>query len=201
MGEGDFPFLLVQLAGNNSRPVAPVESRHFAWAWLRESQLKTTLTIPNTGLAVAIDLGSSTTIHPPDKQDVAQRLALVAERVAYGRNVADSGPLFDRIKIEGDKIRLSFSHVGDGLVIGVPPWLDPAVPPPSITELQGFAIAGADQKWVWARATIAGSDVIVSSEQVPAPVAVRYAWSNNPLCNLSNKAGLPASPFRTDNWN
>jgi sialate O-acetylesterase len=200
-GEGDFPFLIVQLAGNNPRPQGPVEKPHLAWAWLRESQLKTTLTVPNTGLAVAIDLGSSTTIHPPDKQDVAHRLALVAERVAYGQDVADSGPMFESIKIEGDKIRLSFSHAGDGLVIGAPPWLDHAVPPPSTTELQGFAIAGADQKWVWARATIEGSDVIVSSDQVLAPVAVRYGWSNNPVCNLYNKAGLPASPFRTDDWN
>jgi sialate O-acetylesterase len=199
-GEGDFPFLFVQLAGNNPRPLAPVEAPHFAWAWLREAQLKT-LALPNTGMAVAIDLGSSTTIHPPDKMDVAHRLALVAEKSVYGQDVIDSGPLFNSIKIEGSQIRIGFSNVDGGLIIGTSPWIDPAVPPISTTELQGFAIAGADKKWVWAQAKIEGSDVVVSSDQVPAPVAVRYGWSNNPLCNLYNKANLPASPFRTDNWN
>jgi sialate O-acetylesterase len=187
------------LAGNNARPQTPVEGPRFAWAWLRESQLKT-LAVTDTGMAVAIDLGASTTIHPPDKQDVGHRLALVAERVAYGQDVIDSGPLLSSIKIEGNKIRLGFSHASDGLVIGVAPWIDPAVPPLSITELQGFAIAGADKKWVWAQAKIEGSEVIVSSDQVPTPVAVRYGWANNPECNLYSKAGLPASPFRTDNW-
>jgi sialate O-acetylesterase len=196
-GEGDFPFLFVQLANNDPRRMKAGEIS--PWAVLRESQFKT-LDLPHTGMAVAIDLGMATSIHPLDKMDVGHRLALVARRVAYGQEVLDSGPVFESMKIDGTKAHLTFTHASDGLIIGTSPWIEPGAPPVS-TELRGFAIAGADKNWVWAAAKLEGNEVVVSSDQVPNPVAVRYAWAMNPECNLYNKAGLPACPFRTDDWN
>ena len=197
-GEGDFPFLFVQLANNNPRQVKAGDIS--PWATLRESQFKT-LALPHTGMAVAVDLGMAKSIHPPDKLDVGHRLALVARHVAYDQDVLDSGPLFKSIKIDGNKVRLTFTHATGGLVIGTPPWAEPGSPPPSTTEVKGFAIAGADRNWIWANAKIEGNEVVVSSDQIPNPVAVRYAWAMNPECNLYNKASLPACPFRTDDWN
>ncbi|MEI9999481.1 MAG: sialate O-acetylesterase [Verrucomicrobiota bacterium] len=195
-GEGDFPFLFVQLANFMKPQEKPSEG---GWALLREAQFKT-LALPKTGMAVIIDIGDGGNIHPKDKHDVGERLALVARHVAYGEKLVSSGPLYDAMKVEGHAIRLSFTHTGSGLKIGAAPW-SPTGPPPAVgSELTGFAIAGADKNWAWAKAKIEGDDVIVSSDQVPSPVAVRYGWANNPPCNLYNKEDLPASPFRTDTW-
>lgn len=194
-GQGDFPFLFAQLANFTGRKADPGDS---PWAALREAQVQT-LSIPNTGMAVCIDIGEGGDIHPKDKWDVAARLTLAARRVAYGEDIPFSGPLYKEMKIEGATIRIEFDHAGTGLTIGVPPeHFQPGKPRPTTNELQGFAIAGADHKFVWANATIDGDAVLVSSDAVANPVAVRYAWADNPAANLYNKAGLPASPFRTD---
>ncbi len=189
-GEGDFPFLFVQLAKfGNANPGS---------ALVREAQLKT-LALPNTGMAVAADVGDEKDIHPLDKLDVGLRLALVARHVAYGENLVYSGPIYDKMLVEGGTVRVSFTQVGGGLIIGHAPWTPPTAQPLPDTTLVGFTIAGADKNWVAADAKIDGKDVVVSSPQVPQPIAVRYA------ClvaegNLYNKEALPASPFRTDDW-
>ncbi|NSW80263.1 MAG: sialate O-acetylesterase [Chthonomonadetes bacterium] len=183
-GQGDFPFLFVQLANFMATKPEPGES---AWAELREAQLMT-LRLPKTGMAVAIDIGEADDIHPRNKQDVGKRLALNALAIAYGRKIDYSGPIYSHMKREGNRIRLYFKHVDGGLTT------------PNGEPLKGFAIAGADRKFVWADARIEGNTVVVSSPQVSEPVAVRYAWADNPVCNLYNRAGLPASPFRTDSW-
>lgn len=182
-GVGDFPFLVVQLAnfmGVQQQPVEP------GWAELREAQLLTALNDPHCGLAVTIDIGEANDIHPKNKQDVGARLALAARGIAYDQPVEYSGPEFKSIAVSGGTARLRFEHLGGGLVArgGEP--------------LKGFAIAGADKRFVFADARIDGDMVVVSSPAVREPVAVRYGWANNPVCNLYNKAGLPASPFRTD---
>jgi len=195
-GEGNFPFLFVQLA--NFRP-APKTASEGNWPWVREAQLKT-LALPNTGMASAVDVGNPDNIHPESKYPVGHRLAQAARGIVYGEKVAPSGPIYQSMKVEGNKIRLSFTHQDGGLKLGVPPW-QPAgkksVPP---TKLEGFGIAGADQKFVWADAKIEGDSVVVSSAAVAHPVAVRYDWADNPAGNLYNGADLPASPFRTDSW-
>lgn len=182
--EGDFPFYFVQLASFMKREEEPVASK---WAELRDAQLKT-LSLPNTGMAVAIDIGDAKDIHPKNKQEVGRRLALIALAKDYQKKISYSGPLMQSFKIEGDKIRISFKHTDAGLKIQ-----DGKI-------LKGFVIAGADQKFYRAQAVIEGNTVLVSSNQVKQPIAVRYAWENNPDCNLYNGAGLPASPFRTDTW-
>jgi sialate O-acetylesterase len=179
----EMPFLFVQLANFMARSDQPTES---SWAELREAQMMT-LALPKTGMAVTIDIGDAVDIHPKDKQDVGKRLELAALSQAYGKDVIYSGPIYKSMKIEGDKVRLSFDHLGGGLVA-------------KDGKLVGFAIAGEDRKFVWADAVIDGDTVVVSSPQVASPTAVRYAWADNPACNLYNKAGLPASPFRTDDW-
>jgi sialate O-acetylesterase len=196
-GEGNFPFLFVQLPNFKDRPRTAGDIA--SWAFLREAQ-SNTLSVPNTGMPVTLGLGQAKNIHPPDKLDVGHRLALVARHVAYGENLVDSGPVYDSMKIEANKISVSFTPGESSLIIGTSPFADTTVPPVSTTELKGFAIAGADQHWVWADAKIEGNKVIVSSDQVPNPVAVRYGWADNPECNLANKEGLPAAPFRTDDW-
>jgi sialate O-acetylesterase len=182
-GEGDFPFLFVQLA--NFRPTKP-EPADSDWAELREAQTMT-LSLPRTGMAVIIDIGEAADIHPKNKQEVGKRLGLAALAIAYGKDIPYSGPMYDSMKVEGDKVRLTFKHVDGGLIA-------------KDGELKGFAIAGADRKFVWADAKIDGDTIVVHSDQVSEPKAVRYAWADNPECNLYNKAGLPASPFRTDDW-
>jgi len=196
-GQGDFPFLFVQLENINARLPDPSPST-WGWAALREAQLRT-LAVAKTGMAVIIDIGEGDNIHPKDKSDVGHRLALAAEKVAFGRDVVYSGPIYKEMKIEANQIRLSFSSVGSGLVIGSAPpiRLDTPQAPPA-DHLIGFTICGADKKFVWADARIEGDTVVVSSPKVANPVAVRYAWADNPECNLYNKDGLPASPFRTD---
>ena len=139
-------------------------------------------------MAVIIDIGDADDIHPKNKQDVGKRLALWALAKNYGKGIVYSGPLFKSMNIEGNKAILSFEHVGGGLVAR------------GGEQLKGFAIAGADRKFVWAEADIEDDKVVVSSNEVSAPAAVRYAWADNPVCNLYNEEGLPASPFRTDSW-
>ncbi len=177
------PFLTVQLPGFMDFSYLPSESN---WAILREAQLKS-LSVPNTALAVAIDLGEWNDIHPDNKKDVGERLALAALRLAYHENLVYSGPIFQSAKVEGSKMVVSFSHTGSGLITidGEPPG-----------EL---AIAGDDKKFVWAKTKIEGDKLVVWSDEVQSPLYVRYAWSDNPVNpNLFNKEGLPASPFRTD---
>ena len=162
------------------------------------------LTIPNTGMAVAIELAdvdNPKDIHPKNKKDVGERLALWALAKDYGKKgVVCSGPLYKAMKVEGAKIRIAFDSVGSGLTAATKKGYDPMVKEPQ-GKLQKFAIAGEDKKWVWADALIDGKTVVVSSPGVPSPVAVRYAYSMNPDgCNLYNNEGLPASPFRTDEW-
>ena len=183
----EFPFLFVQLANYNAsgQPPSgqPEESR---WAELREAQLRT-LELRHTGMAVAIDIGEGDDIHPRNKQEVGRRLALVAEATVYHRDTEFSGPLFAGSQPEAGKIRLSFRHA-EGMKAS------------DGGKLKGFAIAGEATKFVWAETEIQQDHIIVWSPQVPKPVAVRYAWADNPECNLVNAVGLPASPFRTDAW-
>ncbi|MDO1449152.1 sialate O-acetylesterase [Rhodocytophaga aerolata] len=180
----DFPFLFVQLANFMKVESQPVESD---WAELREAQ-SMTLSLPKTGMAVIIDVGDANDIHPRNKQDVGKRLAMAAQKTAYNENTVYSGPTYKSIKTVGNKIILTFENAGGGLVA-------------KGGELKEFAIAGPDKKFMWADAKIEGNTVVVSSNQVQNPVAVRYAWANNPdKANLYNKEGLPASPFRTDDW-
>jgi sialate O-acetylesterase len=180
--EGDFPFLFTQLSGFLGPRTAPGESR---WAELREAQADA-LSLPKTGMAVTADTGEPRQMHPADKQDVGHRLALLAEKEVYGLpGVTDSGPVFAGIQVSNGQAILSFTHTAGGLVA-------------KSGTLKGFAIAGDDGHFVWGDAKIDGDKVIVQSAQVPSPVSVRYGWADFPDCDLSNKAGLPAAPFRTD---
>ncbi|RLD86542.1 MAG: 9-O-acetylesterase [Bacteroidetes bacterium] len=183
-GQGDFPFLYVQLANWQKVKSHPAEAE---WAELREAQAMA-LELPNTGMVVAIDIGEEIDIHPKNKQDVGKRLALIAKAKVYGKNIPYSGPIYKSMKIEGDKIRLQFNYVNEGLEAK------------GSNGLKGFAISGKDKKFVWAQAEIIEDDVIVWNPNIKDPVAVRYAWDINPVCNLYNGADLPASPFRTDDW-
>ncbi len=184
--QGNFPFLYVQLANFQAPATKPEES---TWAELRESQLLT-LSLPNTGMAVIHDIGEEKDIHPKNKKDVGIRLALAAEKVAYNDNtVVYSGPVYKSIQIKNNKVYLSFTNKGSGLMAN------------NADTLSQFAISGEDKKFVWGHAKVENDKVVVWSELVPNPTEVRYAWSNNAEgCNLYNKEGLPASPFRTDNW-
>ena len=196
---GDFAFLFVQLAGfGNNEACNTLEQRADGWPSVREAQSRT-LQLPQTGMATAIDLGDLYNIHPRNKQEVGDRLALAARKVAGEKDLVASGPVYQSMKVEGHAIRLTFANSG-GLKIGQWPIEAPAALKPSPTELQGFAIAGADQNFTWAKARIEGDEVVVESPDVPEPVAVRYGWANYPLVNLYNQANLPAVPFRTDNW-
>lgn len=183
-GRGNFPFYFVQLANYMQKNSEPVESE---WAELREAQ-KMALPLPNTGMAVTIDIGEENDIHPKNKQEVGRRLSLIALANIYNEKVSWSGPLYKSFITEGNKIRIAFAHTDRGLLAR------------GNNELKGFAIAGADHKFHWAKAVIEGNAVLVSSSQVDHPIAVRYNWSNNPDGNLYNGAGLPASPFRTDDF-
>lgn len=199
-GEGDFPFIWVQLANFMARNPDPTQQPD-GWPGLRDAQSKT-LKLPNTGQAVILDIGEEKDIHPKDKMDVGLRLSLAARHVAYGEDLIYSGPTYDSMRIDGDKIQVKFKNTGTGLAILAAPSTQADVPQAQpAAELKGFAIAGEDHKFVWASATIASADtLIVSSPEVKEPKAVRYGWANNPEVNLYNKEGLPASPFRTDSW-
>ena len=182
-GRGDFPFLFVQLANYMARGAEPGES---AWAELREAQALT-LGLPGTGMAVAIDIGEAGDIHPRNKEDVGSRLARWALADSYGRDVVKSGPLYRSAAVEGNAIRVHFDHAsGLCAAAGAAP--------------RGFAVAGPDRRWRWAEARVDGETVLVSSAAVAPPVAVRYAWADNPEATLRNGAALPASPFRSDDW-
>ncbi|SFC70724.1 sialate O-acetylesterase [Spirosoma endophyticum] len=181
--QGPLPFLSVQLPGFMDYNYQPTESN---WAVLREAQRKA-LSVPNTAMVVAIDLGEWNDIHPDNKKDVGERLALSAMKTAYKENLVSSGPLYQSSAIDGNKIVVSFTNVGGGLITK------------DGEELGEFAIAGADKKFIWAKAKIEGNNVVVWSDEVATPQYVRYAWADNPVNpNLYNKEGLPASPFRTD---
>jgi sialate O-acetylesterase len=204
--QGDFPFYFCQLANFAAKKSSPGES---SWAELREAQ-SMTLKLPNTGQAVLIDIGESEDIHPRNKKDVGERLALIALARDSGNAIPCSGPVYDSMKVESGKVVLTFKHTHGGLVaLPLPATCivksesnetAPLVRNRPDSQLEGFAICGEDNKWVWADARIVDKKVIVWSDQVTAPVAVRYAWADNPTCNLANGAGLPASPFRTDNF-
>lgn len=183
-GQGEFPFFMVSLANYMARKDAPADS---AWAELREAQALTAANTPKVGVAMAIDIGEANDIHPRNKADVGKRLALNALAIGYGKSIVYSGPVYDSMKIEGNAIRLSFKHTGTGLLS-------------KDGTLKGFAVAGEDRKFVWAEAKIEGQSIVVSAKDVARPVAVRYAWADNPECNLYNQEGLPAVPFRTDQW-
>ncbi|MBC8012312.1 MAG: 9-O-acetylesterase, partial [Burkholderiales bacterium] len=195
--DAELPFLFVQLPGWEHDP-KPAEFH--AWPWLREAQLLTLQTVPRTGMAVAIDLGDPRDVHPKGKRDVGLRLALAARQLAYGESLVASGPRYREFAIEGGAIRVRFSTGESGLTLGQAPWRADGVEPNPADRLIGFTIAGADRGWVEADAKIDGDSILVSSPQVSRPVAVRYAWANFPRCNLYNRQGLPASPFRTDDW-
>lgn len=182
--QGYLPFFYVQLANYMKRKPEPSESN---WAALREAQTMT-LSQPNTGMATIIDIGEAENIHPKNKQEVGRRLALLAKDKVYRENIQSSGPVYRKHKVDGNRIVIEFSETGSGLTVnggGV---------------LKGFAVAGKDRVFYWAEATIDGDKVIVSSQKINTPVAVRYAWADNPECNLFNEEGLPAVPFRTDDW-
>lgn len=182
-GEGDFPFLIVQLPNYGTSP----ELGNSLWAEVREAQFLASKTLPNTGLIVTIDLGDPKNLHPPRKQPVGDRLALWALGTTYGRKGAYSGPLYQSMKVEGNEVHVGFRLFGSQLEArdGV---------------LKGFSVAGTDRKFHWAEARIDGDTVIVSTPDVADPVAVRYDWANSPDGNLYNAEGLPASPFRSDDW-
>ena len=198
-GEGDFPFYIVQLAGRGLPADNPAGGD--GWATIRMAQLKA-LTIPRTGMAVTMDLADVREpgdIHPKNKRDAGERLALWALAKDYGKkDLVYSGPLYKEIKIEGNKIRIIFDSVGSGLTVASKKGFAPVVKEPQ-GKLKHFAIAGEDNKWAWANAVIDAKTVVVSSPEVPKPVAVRYAYTmSGDDCNLYNNEGLPASPFRTD---
>ncbi len=181
----ELPFYFVQIANVGKPPANPIQE---PYSELREAQVMA-LKLPNTGMAVAVDIGEETNVHPKNKQEVGRRLAGLAMSRTYGKKQVDEGPLYQSMKVEDGKIRVKFTSVGGGLEAkgGAP--------------LKQFAIAGEDKAFVWADAVIEGDTVVVSSPKVAAPAAVRYAWAANPAgCNLYNKEGYPASPFRTDEW-
>ena len=182
-GQGDFPFGFVQIA-----PFRYGKSDPRNCPELQEAQLLTLKTVPNTGMAVTVDIGDAKDIHPKNKQDVGRRLALWALAKVYGRQLVYSGPIYKSMQLDGNKIRLRFDHVGSGLASldGKP--------------LNEFTIAGEDQQFLPAMATIEGDEVVVYSDQITNPVAVRFAWRDDTAPNLGNKEGLPTSPFRTDQW-
>ncbi|MEW6156186.1 MAG: sialate O-acetylesterase [Verrucomicrobiota bacterium] len=183
-GQGDFTFLAVQLAPFTAIKDQPGDSD---WAELREAQALATKVLPKVGMAVITDVGDEKDIHPRKKEPVGARLALAARGIAYGEKITYCGPCYRSMQIRGNQAVLHFDHVGRGLEARG-------------GELKGFAIAGADQKFVWAKAEIQGKTVVVSSSEISNPVAVRFGWANYPVVNLWNLDGLPASPFRTDDF-
>lgn len=185
--QGDFPFLFVSLANFNPPVETPGESD---WAELRESQTKT-LSLPNTGMALAIDIGEANDIHPKNKQDVGKRLALNALKITYNKDIVFSGPMFKSVEFKDGKAFITFTETGSGLKAK-----------DKYGYLKGFTIAGADKKFKWAKAEIMDNQtVVVYSKEINDPKSVRYGWANNPDdVNLYNMEGLPANPFRTDEW-
>lgn len=223
-GQGNFPFLFVQLAAYSWQGQAQSEPSDSEWAELREAQTLA-LRLPATGMVVATDLGDPSSIHPKRKQQVGARLALTARALAYREPVIYSGPMYESLQIVGDKALVTFKHVGTGLItrgegLNLPPTTDQPTGEEEAdpvaarlrealtsraaedgrSTLKGFTIAGDDRKFVWAHAELLGNTVMVSSPKVPVATAVRYAWEDYPICNLVNYEGLPAVPFRTDDF-
>jgi sialate O-acetylesterase len=188
----DMPFLIVQLPNYGNGKTRSDTPLFTGWPNSQEVQLKTWLKTPHTGLAVTVDIGGA--LHPGNKDIVGRRLALAALKVVYGRDLVYSGPIYKSMAVEGDKVRVTFEHVGGGLVARDPETKVEGGP------LKGFALAGEDQEFHAAQAAIEGDSVVVSCAAVPKPVAVRYAFHQNPQCDLYNREGLPASPFRSDDW-
>ena len=184
---GNFPFIWVQLANFMAPVDQPSES---SWAELREAQAMT-LKLPNTGMAMAIDIGEANDIHPKNKQDVGKRLALNALKIAYGKDIVYTGPTYQGMKVDGKKVIVTFSNTGTGLKVNN-----------KYGYINGIAVAGADKKFHWAKAILMkDNSVVIDSDEVLLPVAVRYGWADNPDdLNLYNNEGLPANPFRTDDW-
>ena len=203
--QGDFAFLQVQLAPFKAIKSEPGES---SWAELREAQNYAMKVLPKVGVAVITDVGEEKDIHPRKKEPVGARLALAARHIAYGEKMVWSGPAYKSMKVNGNKATLSFNHAGSGLEARRSTDLEDATGPALYDqatgkvqrELRGFAVCGEDRKFVWATAEIVGDKVVVSSPQVAKPVAVRYGWADFPVVNLWNREGLPASPFRTDDF-
>lgn len=183
--QGDFPFYIVSLPAFKARSATPVEGD--PWAETRESQAIAATTVPNSCLVVTIDTGDADNIHPKDKQPVGERLALCALAKHYDKHVVYSGPTLASVERRPGEIRMHFKHTDRGLTV-------------KGAKLEEFAVAGEDRKWYWADAHIKGKSVVVTSPSVPNPKEVRYAWQSNPAATLFNGAGLPAAPFRTDNW-
>lgn len=185
-GEGDMPFVFVSLSNFGKPPAAPVES---SWAALREAQARALL-LPNTAMAVTIDLDEDGNLHPPNKRDVGKRTALGALKIAYGKNIVYASPIYKDIKVSGSIARLRFDAGGSGLMVK------------GGATIRGFAIAGEDKKFYWAEAKLLDAHTVeLRSDSVRMPVAVRYAWADNPAgANLCNKEGLPVNSFRTDKW-
>ena len=181
-GQGDFPFYIVSLAAHKQHKDTPGDD---SWAELRAAQDFVANTVTNSGLAVAIDVGDARDVHPKDKKEVGERLALVALARHYGKNIPYSGPRFASVEKVPGALKISFTHTDGGLVV-------------KGDKLEEFSVCGEDCKWHWADAKIAGDTVMVSSSEVPNPVAARYAWQANPKATLFNGAGLPAIPFQTD---
>ena len=186
----DFPFFFTQLPSWESPQTQPVEGVEATWSVNREAMRLVSMEMPHTGMAVGIDCGDPVALHPQNKKPIGIRHAYLALKEVYGKDIVSCGPRYLSHKIEGRKITLEFNSIGSGMM------------PAKAGKLNAFAIAGADKKWHWADAEIAGNKVIVSSKDVPTPVAVRYAWAMNPSQRnlLYNKEGIPASPFRTDSW-
>jgi len=183
--QGDFPFIFVQLPTSEPQYPDPTDS---AWARVRESQQKA-LSVKNTFMIVLLDISGSEKVHAPNKKEVGLRLGAAALNEVYGKKDAlYQGPFFKSMEIKGGTAVISFDHVGRGLVVKNP------------EGLKGFAVAGEDKNFVWAEARIDGDKIVVSSPSVKDPVAVRYAWADNPVFSVSNKDGLPLAPFRTDDW-
>jgi sialate O-acetylesterase len=181
-GQGDFPFYIVSLAAHKQHKDAPGDD---SWAELRAAQDFVANTVTNSGLAVAIDVGDARDVHPKDKKEVSERLALIALAKYYGKNIPYSGPRFASAEKISGALKLSFTRTDGGLVV-------------KGDKLEEFSICGEDCKWHWADAKVVGDTVVVSSSEVPNPLAARYAWQANPIATLFNGAGLPAIPFRTD---
>lgn len=196
-GRDDLPFLFVQLPGNGRRAAEPAASK---WSLLREAQTAA-LDLPATGMVVALDLTPQRALlHPKNKRDIGRRLALAARHVAYGEDVAWRGPSLASAQFDGPRVRVRFSDTGGGLKLETPPGEDLRRSTTQPTAVRGFALAGADRVFHWADATIDGNGVTVTSDSVTNPVALRYGWGGNPEVNLYGGTGLPALPFRTDDW-
>lgn len=192
----ELPFVIIQLPAFGSDP-GPVAEQ--GWPWLREAQAMA-LKLPGTALTVTLDVGDPADVHPANKLDVGLRAALSARRLAYGEAIVASGPVLEESTFADGQARLRFRSTGGGLTAGQAPWCARGVDPLPTDRLTGFFIAGTDRRWHPADARIDGSEILVSSPAVPAPAAVRYGWSASPRCNLYNREGLPAAPFRTDDW-